>query len=512
MILTIGVGGEGLLYRLSVNRSVLLLILILFSFSFSFPIVGKVVSDGGKFFFITQNKRYEIGMSRWDAVKYEGLTLDVEDPKISGDRIFFSKYRILKDASLSGLSSSFKEILSEKLKKINLDFNVYVEKNFLYFSLLVINSSQGAIKLKFPSSQEVDFVVMDSELKKTIWRWSWGKKFKVGYVNEILLPKGQLRFYARWNFEKSYIEDGEYKVFAELHALPHGFISEVKSIILKTPSTYYEIEESFIPLGVNYVWKYRGKGGGEILMRVTGTSEISGRKYFVVDNFPDGKNRDGSRFIRFNPDVKNFVEYVCGVGEVPLFGGKFKVIESEKGGVYEFLKFNGRGWNKKYEFKRGIGIVKAFLSGDVYRLESVDFNVGEFKKGTGENVSSDVNYNLFLKEEGGYEKKDVYYSLWGNGTIVVMKGNRLIFQGRIRRDKFLVLIKKIFEMGFLELKDYYGKNSVPFPLVVEIGISGKKKKRVLVKTSKSDKPPISFWDILDLIKKFIKEESGYNEK
>ncbi len=495
--------------RLWGNKLLAILFLFLnFIYIFSNSLVGEIKKIGDVYFFVSDGKKYEIGVDRWLPAKYLNTKIELKDPIIIGNRIVFEKYRIY------GSNTSYWEILSQKLKKIDFDFNVYLDKNYLYFSFIVMNRSLKPVKFKFPSSQEVDFVVMNRDLKNTIWRWSWGKKFKIGYVNEVLLPHQQLKYYARWNYVRSYVEDGEYKAFAEFHALPHGKISDVKAIIIKTVTKYFEMDEDLLPLSIGTVWRYESENEPSkvIEMKVTGTAFFNEKKYFVVQNFLDEnykKLMGNSRFIRFDPNKGNFFEYLDGK-EVPLFKKRFKIVEDDKGG-YDFLKFSGRKWILKYTFKKGIGIFSANLNGDKFILKNVNFSLVE-DGNKNKNDFSCLNENLFFKESGGYQKKDIFYSIWGNGSLVVIDRGKIVFQCPIDREKFYLLLKKIKDSGFFELKSFYGKDSVYYPLTIKIELKGKENKSVTVKTSKSDKPPFTFWDVVDLIKCFVKNERKKYEK
>ncbi len=499
------------MFRLWGNRFFLFLIIFFnFVYVFSNSLIGKIEKVGNVYFFVTESKRYEIGLDKWSPKKYLNCRIELKDPKIVGNTITFDKYKILGGNN----DASYWEILSQKLKKVDFDFNVYLDNNYLYFSLLVINKSETPVRFKFPSSEEVDFVVMDSNLKNTIWRWSWGKNFKIGYKSEVLLPHNQLKYYARWNYVRSYIEDGEYKVFAEFHSLPHGKISEVKSIIIKTPTKFFNMDEDFIPLSVGSTWKYLEKDDNQkfLEMKVTGTATFSGKKYFTVENFLDEniiKSKGNSRFLRFDPNIKNFVEFKDGK-DIPLFKGRFKIIKNNKG-EYNFLQFTGRKWVLKYSFRKGIGIVKAKVNGNSFILNRVNFNINESDTKLGDNFS-DIDENLILIEKGGFQKKDILCSIWGNGSIVIVKKGKIVYQGPIDKKKFYSLLKKIYNAGFLELRNFYGKDAVYYPLTIKIELKGKNNKVVVVKTSEKDKPPISFWDIVDLINNFANRERKAYEK
>ena len=91
---------------------------------------------------------------------------------------------------------------------------------------------------------------------------SGGRTFDIGFNDVVIAPNSELRFTERWDFLRSYVEDGEYIAFAEVHCLPHGMLSETRKFIVQTSRLQISMQKTFLPLETRNTWTYRREDTG----------------------------------------------------------------------------------------------------------------------------------------------------------------------------------------------------------------------------------------------------------
>ncbi len=91
------------------------------------------------------------------------------------------------------------------------------------FILTVINSTDKLVPLRFKSSQNYDFVVLDPSTGQEVWRWSRRMYFSQVVRQEALRPSRNLTFEVVWNHrdnDLNVVTPGKYTVVASIPVEP----------------------------------------------------------------------------------------------------------------------------------------------------------------------------------------------------------------------------------------------------------------------------------------------------
>jgi hypothetical protein len=497
-------------------------------------LTGRIAGDNQAVTFISDaGQEYDIQPTAAGFLKYANYRIEILDPvHPTSDTIRFQRYRILESDDGETINSSVRTIMRVKNKRPQMELRIHQTPQKVRFSLCLSNAGDAPISLRFPSSQRYDLVVMTADQKKTLWRWSWGREFELGF-NDYVIPAGEeIRFTETWEFADSYIDDGEYIAFAELHCLPHGMLSEVQRIVLQNPRSAIQFQEYCIPMKLGNSWTYRLSGNDQtVRMEITGLFHWEGKEYFIFSFFPDGlrltpdglAGTENSRIIRFERQTSRFMEWTP-EGEKPLLlvDLNHRLRESEgacKTAVGSFkhcLNYQvlvDRQWNLLYRFVPGIGLTAAEVdAGGVtpLRLEITDFrfrtSADAVSLGESRVTTRPPEAHLTLKKHGGYPAEDILYSLKSNGTFAVLENGMLMDHGTFPVSDLWNLIQTMDDDGLFHLKDNYGDHPVENPLTIELTVQmNGSTKQVTMQTSPSDKPPLVFWKIIDNVERMIRQ-------
>jgi len=497
-------------------------------------ISGRITGDGQTVTFVSDaGLEFAIEPGAAGFLKYTNFRIQILDPiHPTAGTIRFHRYRILESAAGETVNSSVRTIMRVKNKRPQMELRVHQTPHQVRFSLCLSNSGDAPISLRFPSSQRYDLVVMTPDEQTTLWRWSWGREFQLGF-NDYVIPAGQeIRFVETWDFADNYMEDGEYIVFAELHCLPHGMLSDVQRIVLQNPRSGIRFQEYCIPMKLGNSWTYRIPGlEEECRMEITGLFHWEGREYFIFSFFPDALRRGeqglagtgNSRIIRFDDGNGRFMEWAPD-GEKPLLftDTTHRLRESEEacrtavGSFKHCLEYQilvDNTWQLRYRFVPGIGLTSAEIqvSGQpALRLEIADFHfrtsADSVSLGEARVTTRPTTAHLTLKKSGGYPPEDLLYSLKSDGTFAVMEDGALVDQGLFPVSELWNMIQVMEDDGLFHLKENYGDRPVDDPLTIELWVQvNGSTKRVAMRTSPSDKPPLVFWKIIDNIEKMIRK-------
>lgn len=515
--------------------------------------LGTIVALGGNpGLEDVDGKKWSIEGDSAICFKYIGMKIEVLDPIFStAGSVRFTKYRILESEVGRQLPDAFRRILSTKSRQPEVSVHVRQEGSELLFSLTLSNPNKAPVMLKFPSTQMYDFAVMTTDEKTTLWRWSWNGSFQVGHNELKIQPRGEVRWEARWDFTQSYVQEGEYIAFGEVHCLPHGILSPIRHVVLRSERPKVLLPQYFLPLDEGLItWQYRTADAAAkpFDMRVTGKVRLDGNEYAAMSFFPDEKSigPDGlpdvkadSRLIRFDKGSSRFLEW-SPLGEKPLLmqdaNHRFQPVEGEcrtavgtfdRAMAYQIQK--GGEWQTRLVVVPGIGIVQAVIpraAGGDLALEMV----------SGRTVSSSapaktvattaaapaaassspaaprespespkLNFKIVLKRSGGLPPQDNSISITSDGTLAVLENGKLVRQAAVRQVDVWNIVQVLDRAGFYQLADKYGQDDLEDPLTVEIAVDmDGKAKTVFMRTSAKEKPPMSFWKIVDAVEGFAR--------
>ena len=514
--------------RAFVFISVLLIVSLLWVHA---SIEGKIVKNKDSVYLYSKNgKRFLITGEASVCFKYAQCEIEILDPLFpTPDTLTFSRYRIKNSDDGHEFPSSVRTILSTAKLRPDFEFQVVQVGSKVRFVIYIRNSSLKPEILRFPSSQKYDFLLMNQDEKKVLWKWSWGKKFKIGFNTLIIPPSTELKFSEEWNFLSSYIEDGEYIAYAQIFCMPHGWLSKRKRVILHSETEKVQLAESFIPLNPGNRWIYViTPGNRKVSMEVTGFLRKYGKKYYVVSFFPDSRHimQEGSAekfdstLIRFDREKVSFVKLEES-GEVPLIisDSTHRVVPSDNFFVcsagsfdhcldYQYL--SNHKWTTVYKIVPGIGIVKGEFSlpGEgkkTFALQDVFFNEQPIpsKNAAMESTTEsrkEGNFYITFHKYGGVPPVDITYSIRSNGTCVILDDGKIAGQGILGASTLWDLVHYMESQGVFDLKSSYGDNDIDNPLIIELNVGvNNRKTHVRMKTSASDKPPMAFWKIVDKI-------------
>ncbi len=493
----------------------------------SSTLTGRVVDQNKHAYFVTgDGHRYLIDNGAAAFLKYTNYSLEILDPRHpTTDTIRFTHYRILESDQGQTVDSSVRTILSVKNRRPRIDFQVQQIGPEIRFTLYLINQGSDPIHIRFASTQKYDFVVMTPDHQTTLWRWSWGRNFQVGFNDYVLLPGTETRFTEKWAFLGSYIEDGEYVAFAELHALPHGVISEQKSIIINADQQKTIPQAYFLPMKPGNTWVYTDTATGRQLdMTITGTIRRDGQEYFVFSFFPDRPPAPGtpadSRIIRFDRANSRFVEWTP-QGEVALIeaDANHRLIPSETAcdtrvgrfdRCLEYRVRRERKWQPLFTIVPGIGVSDSQLTEPDKPEAHLELTEVRFANNNHTDSAAadtpDTQVQVTLRRAGGYPPADSLLSLRSNGTYVLLRHGRIDQQGTLPSAELWSLIQFMEREGLFQMRDQYGKEDVDNPLEIVLNVRyGERTKQIHMRTSATDKPPLAFWKIVDRIETVIRQ-------
>jgi len=506
----------------------------------SVTLEGNIIGQDNDVIFVTDNGRvFQMERGAAPVFKYTSFRIEILNPRYPTDEIIkFTHYRILKSDQGETIDSSVRTIMSVKNKRPYLDFRIHQQKSMIRFSLHLTNRGDAPIKLRFPSTQKFDFVVMTPDKKTTLWRWSWNQQFQVGFNDVVILSGEEVTFGEKWQFQENYIEDGEYIAFAEVHCMPHGMLSELKKIIIQEDRRRILLKDFFIPLKIGNSWTYRLQGTDHaISMEITGLFRWGGKEYFIFTFFPDSLHvADGivegegdSRIIRFDRATSQYLEWLPD-GERPLLhtDETHRLFSSREPCTtvvgrfercMEYCALKNKKWKHLYTFIPGIGLTTATLEdsyGKPIKLEISDFrfrNIPESESGMHQKASDrPSSIHVTMKKTGGLPPEDVLYSLRSNGSFVVLDKGQILDQVVFSSSDLWSLVQFMDKEGLHHLKESYGDNPVDNPLTITLCVTvNGNSKQVVMQTSSDDKPPMAFWRIIDQLEDLVSKIRQNNE-
>jgi len=488
---------------------------------------GRIVTDGNRSRFVTPDgRRFWIDGEAGNFLKYKDFRIEALNPALPAeDVIRFTRYRILESDAGEPIQSGVREIMSVKNKQPALDFQVQQQGSAVTFTLYLTNRSDVPIGLKFPSTQRFDFAVMSADGQTTLWRWSWGRTFDLGFNHLVIPPLTEEKYSESWDFRRNYIEDGEYLAFAEVHCLPHGMLSETRKFIVQSTQHRIYLQDSFLPLETGRSWTYQiGETERRVEMAVTGTIVREGRKYAVLSAFPDDRILDptsdappDSRLVRFDEATARLVEWT-GQSEAVLFqvDDAHRFIPSEEAFLcgagrfannLEYRVLQDRRWELRCRLVPGLGLIEVLLprpDGEPVRLSLVESRIGapppKPAPAAETPAAEEPGYQLSLHRKGGYPDIDRLVSIRSNGTVVVLDHGAIAGQFTVPMSRIWGLLQAVEQSGLYQLNDRYGQDDIenPLEIVLRIQVNGTAKE-VRMRTSAKDKPPLAFWDIVSMI-------------
>lgn len=496
------------------------------------PVQGKILKEEDKVWFVdTAGHRFMLEGEAGIFFKYANYRLEILNPVFpTSDSIRFTQYRILESDNGERVDSTVRQILSVKGKQPALDFQIQPRDGTFLLTMYLTNRGEAPIRLRFPSSQRFDFVVMTTDEKTTLWRWSWGRTFDIGFNDLIVGPNSEIHFDERWDYLRSYVEDGEYIAFAEVHCLPHGILSETRKFIIQSSRLQMSFQNSFLPLETGNSWVYRRADSGETLrMAVTGTARLDGKDYRVLSAFPDARSLDAeghdpagdSRLVRFDIAANRYVEWtpqgervllqtdethrlVPTEGPCPAAGGKYDY-------CLELRELVNKKWEPLYTIIPGIGLSRAYIprpDGPPVEWDMAEARLGSAPaapRSAGAEQPAGSEFKVFLHKYGGIPPVDILYSLKSDGSVVVMQNGVLARQGVMPVARLWELVQAIDQDGIFQLNERYGEDDIHDPLQIELRVEvGAKAKSVHMRTSAKDKPPQGFWNIVSRIEQLMK--------
>lgn len=510
------------------------------------PVKGIILQDDDKVWFQDERgNRLHIDGVGGIFFKYTNYRIEAMDPSFpASDAIYFTRYRILASDSGASVNSGIRQILSGKDHLPVVDFRVENTPPVLKFTIFVANRSRKALRLRFPSSQRFDFAVLTPDRQTEVWRWSWGKDFSLGFNDLILNPGSEQSFSESWEYLKSYVEDGEYLAFGEMHSLPHGQLTEGKRFLVQANRARVLMQKYFLPLEEGGSWVYRASDTERLYqMQTQGSVRLGGIVYQVLSFLPDGRewNRErtflegDSRFVRFDPESASYREWTP-AGEQPLLqsdethrliptAGVFRTKVGEFQETIEYRCLRDKKWDLRFRLVPGVGILEALLpgTGDTpVRLELMEYHPGAgttraagtprqapASPATGKaETNQGADFQIRLVKRGGVPAMNMELQLRSNGTLVQLE------EGVIRRQQ-LVSVNRLWELaqwldrqGFPQLRERYGEDDLVDPLEIELSmVLDGKDKTVKMRTSGKDKPPAVFWEMVEQVEKMLADQN-----
>jgi hypothetical protein len=372
-------------------------------------------------------------------------------------------------------------------------------------------------------------VVMTTDQKTTLWRWSWGRTFDIGFNDLIIGPNSEIHFDEKWDYLRSYVEDGEYMAFAEVHCLPHGMLSETRKFIVQSTRLQMSLQNSFLPLEPGNSWLYRRPDTGDTLrMAVTGTAVLDGKEWRVLSAFPDarslgpdGRPREGdSRLVRFDSGANRFMEWTP-EGERILLqtNDTHRLVPADgpcaaAGGRYDYClelrELKNRKWENLYIIIPGIGLARAFIpetEGPPVELAMAEARLGPNPASARKSPEEDPagEFQVVMVKRGGEPPVDILVSLKSDGSVVVLDRGALTRQFVVPVARLWDLVQAIDQDGLFQLNERYGDDDIENPLEIEIQVRVEGRvKNVHMRTSAKDKPPLAFWNIVSRIEQLVK--------
>lgn len=492
---------------------------------------GRIVKDADKVWFMDESgRKYNIDHEAGIFFKYTDYRLEVMDPVFpSSESIRFVRYRILESDLGEIVNSNVRQILSPKNKLPAMDFRVQQAGTSLRFTLYLANRGDTPIRLRFPSSQKYDFLAMTPDEKTLLWRWSWGRNFDLGFNDLVLSPNSELSFSEKWEYLKSYLDDGEYVAYAEVHCLPHGILSEKQRFIIQADRQRVVPQPYFLPLEQGNSWTYQATGSGTPLqMTVTGEVRLDGRDYRTLTFFPDTRSMDengafregDSRLVRFDKTANRYVEWTP-QGEIPLLSaddgariipadGPCRTPAGQFDNCLEYRVLRDKKWEHVYTIVPGIGLVWAGVSKAGGPVAELALSAANFSRSQSSPVpqvpaaAGTADFRVLLRRKGGIPPEDRLASLRSNGTLVVMERGELARQTTLPVADLWALVQAIDQAGFFQLQDRYGENDIDDPLEIELEVVlDGRTKRVTMRTSVKDKPPAAFWQMVEQVERLV---------
>lgn len=504
------------------------------------PIRGTVVNRGQEVWLESDGGgAWPLSAAAAGLVKYGGFRVEILDPHPTAGRMRFSRYRILAGEGGEPLEAGVRTILSVKNRRPVVDFRVLQTGEDIRFTLYLANNGDAPISMRFPSSQRYDFAVVTPDRQTTVWRWSWGQEFSLGFHDLVIMPYQELRYTERWPFLRSYIEDGEYVAFAELHCLPHGVVSELVPLVIQSTRRTALLQDFFLPMDLGHRWVYRvGETGLLMPVEITGRLRLDGHVYHAFSAFPDrlpldtaGRLAEGdSRLIRFDPDQGRYLEWTPD-GERPILAAGpdqrllpgEEPLETDVGRFDRYLEYRerrDREWVSVATILPGVGVaewvhpgpgespVRLRLAGYTLDSATVAVQATQAQQPLADQVA------ITLRQSGGHPAVDRQFTLLSNGTWTRHEDGQPAAQGLLPARELWNLVQFADEAGLFQLRDQYGDDDIAFqPLRMELGFRvADREKTVHMRTSATDKPPQAFWRIVDRIVWLVRQlESGSAE-
>ena len=491
---------------------------------------GRIVTDGNRSRFVTEDGRpYWIDGEAGNFLKYKDFHIEILNPSLPAeDVVRFTRYRILQSDAGEPIQSAVREIMTVKNKQPALEFQVQQQGSSVQFTLYLANRAEVPIGLKFPSTQRFDFVVMSADGRTALWRWSWGRTFDLGFNHLVIPPLTEEKHAESWDFRRSYIEDGEYVAFAEVHCLPHGMLSETRKFIVQSTQQRSYLQDSFLPLETGRNWTYQvGETDRRVEMAVTGSIVKAGRKYAVLSAFPDERILAGSggepadsRLVRFDDAAARLVEWT-GESETVLFrvDEQHRLIPAEEAclcgagrftNCLEYRVLEDRRWTLRYRLSPGLGLLEVYLprpEGEPVRLSLVDSRIAAGPpappKPPETPAAEEPGYQIAVLRKGGYPDIHRLISIRSNGTVVVLDHGAISGQFTVPMSRIWGLLQAVEQTGLYQLNDRYGQDDIENPLEIHLRVQvNGTTKEIHMRTSAKDKPPLAFWDIISMIESF----------
>jgi hypothetical protein len=114
-------------------------------------------------------------------------------------------------------------------------------------------------------------------------------------------------------------------------------------------------------------------------------------------------------------------------------------------------------------------------------------------------------FTILMRKSGGFPPEESLVSLSSDGNLAVVDKGVIVRQAVLSPSTMWHVAQTLEREGFFQLSDTYGKNDIEDPLVIELtGEMSGRKKHIVMRTSAEQKPPMSFWRIVDAIEYVVK--------